>query len=133
MSSIQSLSWLGDPDVSVMSEDGHVVMTHRSVIGLYSSSFRHVLSINPPEGGQCMIICHDMDAIHLKEMIRNAQLNFQRFNYEHHHTEDVEEHHTKLINEENKGLTDGQSKKKNVMKLIGNMPKELKIEVVKMG
>ena len=132
MPSTQSLSWLGDPDVSVMSEDGHMVMTHRSVLGLYSSSFRHLLSINPAEGGQCMIICHDMDSIHLKEMIRNAQLNFQRFTYEHHHSEDVEEHHTKLINEENKRLTDGQSKKKNVMKLIETMPKELQIEIVKM-
>ena len=42
-----SLSWLGDPDVSVMSEDGHMVMTHRSVLGLYTSSLRHLLSIHP--------------------------------------------------------------------------------------
>ena len=140
MSSIQSFSWLGDPDVSVMSEDGHVVMTHRSVLGLYSSSFRHVLSINPPDWGQCMIICQDLDANMVDEMVRNAKLNFQRFTYEDCHSEDVQEHQTKLIstvlstnvNEENKGLTDSQSKQKKVMKLIGTMPKELHIEIVKM-
>ena len=51
MPSTQSLSWLGDPDVSVMSEDGHIVMTHRSVLGLYSSSLQVFLllpSDSPP-------------------------------------------------------------------------------------
>ena len=98
MSSSELLSWLGDPDVSVMSEDGHIVMTHRSVLGLYSSSFRHLLSINPADGGQCMIICHDVDAMKLEEMVRNATLNFQRFTSEEHQDEyvDIEEHLTKL-------------------------------------
>ena len=142
MSSTKSITWLGDPDVSVMSEDGHMVMTHRSVLGMYSTSFRHLLSINPADREQCIIICHDIDSMYLKEMIRNAQLNFQTFIYEHedNHSEDVEELQTKLIstvssinvNEENKGLTDSQFKKKNVMKLIGTMPKELQIEIVKM-
>ena len=90
MSSTHPLSWLGDPDVNVMSEDGHIVMTHRSVLGLYSSSFRHLLSINPPEGGQCMIICHDMDANKVEELVRNAQLNFQRLTYQIFQNEYVE-------------------------------------------
>ena len=98
MPSTQSLSWLGDPDVSVMSEDGHMVMTHRSVLGLYSSSFRHLLSINPADGGQCLIICQDMDANKVEEMVRNATLNFQRFTYEEHQNEyvEIEEHLRKL-------------------------------------
>ena len=98
MSSNDLWSWLGDPDVSVMSEDGHIVMTHRSVLGLYSSSFRHLLSINPADGGQCMIICQDVDAMKLEEVVRNATLNFQRFTSEEHQDEyvDVEDHLAKL-------------------------------------
>ena len=57
MPSTDMFSWLGDPDVSVMSEDGHRVMTHRAVLGLYSSSLRHLLSINPSE--TCMLIFHE--------------------------------------------------------------------------
>ena len=78
MSSKESCSWLGDADVCVMSEDGHRVMTHRAVLGLYSSSFRHLLSINPADGEICMIICHDMNYMQIEELVEIANLNFQK-------------------------------------------------------
>ena len=98
MSSNGLWSWLGDADVNVMSEDGHIVRTHRSVLGLYSSSFRHLLSINPADGGQCMIIFHNVDAMKLEEVVSNAALNFQRFASEEHQDEydEVKEHLAKL-------------------------------------
>ena len=100
MTSTQTLSWLGDPDVSVMSEDGHMVMTHRSVLGLYSSSFRHLLSINPADREQCMIICQDLDANKVEEMIRKAKLNFLRFTFESYLIYDVNEEKMKEMPEE---------------------------------
>ena len=78
MSSKESSSWLGDPDVCLMSEDGHKVMTHRAVLGLYSISFRHLLSINPADGEVCMIICHDMNYMQIEELVEIANLNFQK-------------------------------------------------------
>ena len=78
MASKESSSWLGDPDVCLMSEDGHKVMTHRAVLGLYSSSFRHLLSINPADGELCMIICHDMNYMQIEELVEIANLNFQK-------------------------------------------------------
>ena len=66
---MSSTDWLGAPDVSVMSEDGHRVMTHRAVLGLYSSSFRHLLSINSTE--TCKIILHDAD--HKQKVLKLPQ------------------------------------------------------------
>ena len=96
MSSTEKLSWLGDPDVSVMSEDGHRVMTHRAVLGLYSSSFRHLLSINPTEGETCMIIFHDMNLTQLSSLVSTATNNFQRFIFEGYPNEDDIENQTML-------------------------------------
>ena len=96
MASTEIFSWLGDPDVSVMSEDGHRVMTHRAVLGLYSSSFRHLLSINPADGETCMIICHDMNFIQLKELVEIANLNFRKLTLEEHQKKIVLGNKTKL-------------------------------------
>ena len=95
MSSTDMLSWLGDPDVSVMSEDGHRVMTHRAVLGLYSSSFRHLLSINTNE--TCMIILHDVDSMQLEEIIRSARKKFQRFFMGEYQMKEDDESQTELI------------------------------------
>ena len=90
-------SWLGDPDVSVMSEDGHRVLTHRAVLGLYSSSLRHLLSINPTE--TCMIIFHDMNSLKLEEIIGIARNNFQKLFIEGYPKKEDEENQTKLNSE----------------------------------
>ena len=96
MSSKESFSWLGDPNVCLMSEDGHRVMTHRPVLGLYSSSFRHLLSINPADGETCMIICHDMSFIQLKELVDIANLNFPKITIEEYQKKIVLGNKTKL-------------------------------------
>ena len=99
MSSTNMLSWLGDPDVSVMSEDGHRVMTHRAVLGLYSSSFRHLLSINPAE---TFIIFHDVNAMQIEEIISKARINFNKHIIEGYQKDD-QENQTKLNSESASG------------------------------
>ena len=76
MSSTDMLSWLGDPDVSLMSDDGHKVMTHRAVLGLYSSSFRHLLSVNQ-SGEKCALIFHSVSSDQLEETVTAAKQHFQ--------------------------------------------------------
>ena len=93
---MSSTDWLGASDVSVMSEDGHRVMTHRAVLGLYSSSFRHLLSINSTEGETCMIIFHDMNLTQLSSLVSTATNNFQRFVIEGYPYEDDNENQTTL-------------------------------------
>ena len=37
-------SWLGDPNVTLVSDDGHKLLCHQSVLGIYDEKLRSILT-----------------------------------------------------------------------------------------
>ena len=37
-------SWLGDPNVTLVSDDGHKLLCHQSVLGIHDENLRSILS-----------------------------------------------------------------------------------------
>merc|ERR1712243_93386 len=41
---LAKMSWLGEPDVTLVSDDGHKILCHQSILGIYDKNLRSILS-----------------------------------------------------------------------------------------
>ena len=69
-----SVDWLGDPKVTLISEDGHQYLCHQSVLGICNENLRIVFTHDKMK--EYVFIFQDTNHSALKELIGTAYSSF---------------------------------------------------------
>ena len=70
----KNICWLGDPNVTFVSDDGHQLMCHQTVLGIYNENFRPLLVHDKMK--EYMLILQDTNHLELIEFMHQIYSSF---------------------------------------------------------
>ena len=71
----QNMCWLGDSNVTLVSDDGQELQCHQSVLGIYNENLRSLLGLNKMK--EYVLIFQDINHLELVEYMLQMYLSFE--------------------------------------------------------
>ena len=71
----KKVCWLGDPNVTLVSDDGQQLLCHQSVLGIYNENLRSLLGLNKMK--EYVLIFQDINHLELVEYMLQMYLSFE--------------------------------------------------------
>ena len=81
---VENVSWLGDPKVTLVSDDGHEFLCHQIILGIYNKNFKSILTNN--KMSEYIMLFQSTNYRELKEYIETIYSSFNGLMQHHEET-----------------------------------------------
>ena len=78
---IENMPWLGDPNVTLVSDDGYKFLCHQIILGIYDNNLKSILTHNKMT--EYIFLFQSINYTELKEYIHTIYSSFNRLIEKH--------------------------------------------------